>query len=127
MKAKNFVISGIVAGIVSFLLGWLLYGFIFKDIFPQDENMNLLFIVLGSMTYGFFASYIMNRFSIIKNPIIGIQIGATIGFFYSLSMNFFNYSNIPVNYETMAIDILIAIATGACVGTSIAFVNGKLK
>jgi hypothetical protein len=127
MKAKNFVVSGIVAGIVYFLLGWLLYGVIFKDIFPQDENMNLLFVFLGSMTYGFFTSYIMNRFSIIKNPVIGIQIGAIIGFFFSLSMNFFVYSNIPVNYETMAIDILIAIVTGACVGTLIAFVNGKLK
>lgn len=69
----------------------------------------------------------MNRFSIIKNPIIGLQIGSIIGFFSSLSMNFFMYSNMPVNYENMAIDILISIITGASMGTSIAFVNGKLK
>jgi ABC-type microcin C transport system permease subunit YejE len=79
------------------------------------------------MTYGFFASFILNRFSVIKNPVIGLQIGAVIGFFSSLSMNLFLYSTIPVNYQTMAIDILIAVVTGACVGTAIALVNGKLN
>lgn len=127
MKAKNFIISGTLAGIIYFLLGWLLYGIIFKDIFPQEENMKMLFVFLGCMTYGFFASFILNRFSVIKNPIIGLQIGAVIGFFSSLSMNLFLYSTIPINYQTMAIDILIAVVTGACVGTAIALVNGKLN
>jgi xanthine/uracil permease len=40
MKTKNFLVSGIVGGIVYFLLGWLFYGFLFKDFFPpQEESM----------------------------------------------------------------------------------------
>ncbi len=38
MKAKNFLISGIVGGIVMFFLGWLFYVILFKDFFPPNPN-----------------------------------------------------------------------------------------
>ena len=59
MKTKNFLVSGIVGGIVDFLLGWLFYGIIFINTFPQpEENSNtMIFIFLGCMTFGLFVSY----------------------------------------------------------------------
>ena len=127
MNVKNFVIGGIVGGIVDFLLGWLFYGILFKEVYPQNENMNLTFIFLGCMTYGFFISYIFTQWAGITNPITGIKAGAIIGLFTSLSMNFFMYSNMEINYQNMAIDVLISILLGAGVGAAIAVVNGKIK
>ena len=127
MNVKNFLVSGIVGGIIDFLLGWILYGMLFKDLYPQSENTNLLFIFLGCMTYGLFLAYIFTKWAGITNPMTGLKAGAIIGFFTSLSMNFFMYSGMAVNYQNMTIDVLISIVLGACVGASIAFVNGKMK
>jgi hypothetical protein len=127
MNAKNFLVSGIVGGIVDFLFGWLFYGILFKDIYPQNENMNLLFIFLGCMTFSLFVAYIFTKWAGITNPITGLKAGAVIGLFTSLSMNFFMYSSMSVNYQNMALDVVISIVISAFVGASVAFVNGKMK
>ena len=38
MNAKNFLVSGIVGGIVNFLLGWLFYGILFESQFLVSSN-----------------------------------------------------------------------------------------
>ncbi|PRZ24145.1 hypothetical protein [Flavobacterium granuli] len=127
MNNKNFLVSGVFGGITNFLLGWLLYGFLFKNLYPQNENTNLLFIFLGYITFGLFMAYIFTKWAGITNPMTGFKTGATIGLFTSLSMNFFMYSNMPPNFENISIDIAISILMGAFVGAVIAAVNGKLK
>ncbi|MGH2665382.1 hypothetical protein [Flavobacterium sp.] len=127
MNLKNFFIAGIVGGIVDFLLGWVFYGMLFKDLYPQNENTNLLFIFLGCMTFGFFMSYIFTKWAGITNVVTGLSAGAVIGFFNSLSMNFFMYSSRELNIQHMLTDIVVCILMGACIGAAVAFVNGKLK
>lgn len=127
MNVKKILVSGIVAGIVNFLLGWVFYGILFKDIYPQNENMNMLFIFLGCMTSGMFIAYIFTKWAGITNPITGIKAGAVIGLLTSLSMNFFMYSSMAVNYQNMALDVIITIVINAFMGAVIAFVNGKMK
>lgn len=127
MNAKIFLVSGIVGGIVDFLLGYLFYGILFKDFFPQNESMNLLFIFLGCMSYGMFISYIFNKWAGITIPFSGFKSGAIIGLFTSFIMNFFMFSNMVVNYQHFALDIAVSIVLSGFVGTSVAFVNGKFK
>jgi hypothetical protein len=127
MNVKNFLISGIVGGLVDFFLGWVLYGMLFKDIYPQNENMNLMFIFLGCMTFGLFIAYIYSKWAHITNPVTGMKAGATIGIFSSLSMNFFMYSGMEVNYQNMALDIAISTFIGAIMGAAVALTSSKLK
>ena len=127
MNAKSFLVSGVVGGIVDFFLGYLFYGILFKDFFLQNESMNLLFIFLGCMSYGMFISYIFNKWAGITIPITGFKSGAVIGLFTSLIMNFFMFANMVVNYQHFALDVVVSIVLSAFVGTSVAFVNGKLK
>lgn len=127
MNVKNFLVSGVVGGIVNFLLGWVFYGMLFKDIYPEGENMNLLFTFLGCITSGLFIAYIFTKWAGITNSVTGIKAGAVIGFFTSLSMNLFMYSNRTVNYQNMALDVIITIVISAFMGAAIAFVNGKMK
>jgi hypothetical protein len=130
MNLKNFFVSGLVGGIVDYLLGWLLWGILFKDSFPpnDEKNMNMLFIFLGCMTFGFFISYIFTKWTQISNPVSGLKAGAVIAGFLSLFNNFFaNSMNLTPDYKMMLTDILLTILCGAAVGAVIAFVNGKMK
>lgn len=131
MKIKNFIISGIVGGIVNFFLGWLFYGMLFKDFFPlEDEStMKLEFIFFGCLVFGLFIAYIFTKWAAITNAATGAKTGAVFGFFYSLSVNLFMLSN-PKHgntYEMMIIDVAISIVMTAITGVVIAIVNGKLK
>ena len=126
MKIKNFLIAGIVGGTVDFVLGWLLYGMLFRDQFP-GEMPNMLFIFLGCMTFGFLIAYIFTKWASITRFTTGMVAGAVLGFFLSLWNNFFMRSNsLDVDYQNMLLDIMIGVVMGALVGASVAFINNKL-
>lgn len=127
MNTKNFLVSGIMGGLINFLLGWVFYGILFKDIYPEGENMNMVFTFLGCLTNGLFIAFIFTKWAAIKNPLTGIKAGAIIGFFTSLSMNFFMYSNKVANYESMTLDIIITTVICAFMGAAIALLNRKMK
>jgi hypothetical protein len=130
MNVKNFIIGGIVGGIVDFLLGWLLWGFLFKSFFPpHDENqMNMLFIFLGCMTFGFFISFIFNQWASIATMASAAKAGAMIALFLGLFANFFYHSmELTPDYSVIAIDVLLTIICGAVVGAVVTLVNNKMK
>jgi len=127
MNVKNFLVAGIAGGIVNFLLGWVFYGMLFKDIYPEGEEMNLVFTFLGCLTSGFFVAFIFTKWAGITMPVTGLKAGAIIGFFTSLSMNFFMYSNKAVNYQNIALDVVISIVIGAIIGAAVALILGKMK
>lgn len=130
MNAKNFIVGGIVGGIVDYLLGWLLWGILFKDMFPgsDESQMNMLFIFLGCMTFGFLISYVFNQWAQISNVATGAKAGAILALFLGLFQNFFSNSMVlEPDMKMIAFDLLLMLICGAVVGAVIAFVNGKMK
>lgn len=130
MNTKNFIVGGLVGGIVDWLLGWLFYGIIFVDKFPQpDETTNaMLFITCGCFAFGFFMSYIYNKWTQIATFSTGLKAGAIIGLFMGLIEGFFNLADQGTpNYELFGIGIIISIAMAAIVGGVIGAINGKMK
>ncbi len=129
MKTKNFLVSGIAGGIVDFFLGWIFYGMLFKDSFPQPEEgtNSMVMIFLGCITFGLFLAYIFTKWAQISTLATGAKAGAIIGFFIGLSMNFFNLAmTSDANIQTAALDVGIGIVMTAIIGAVIALVNGKL-
>ena len=129
MKTKNFIISGLAGGVADFFLGWLFYGIIFKDSFPQPEESSnaMIFIFLGCITFGLFLSYIFTKWAQISTAITGAKSGALIGLFFGLFMNFFNMAmSSETVIETVALDVAISIVMTAIIGAIIGAVNGKL-
>jgi hypothetical protein len=128
MNTKNFIIGGIAGGIINFLGGWVFYGMLFKEQFPPGDNMNLLFVFLGCMTFGFLLSYIFNKWANISSLNGGLMAGAILGLFLGLWGNFFQYSMLAEpNYQLMLLDVGISIALGAITGAAIGLVNAKMK
>jgi hypothetical protein len=79
MKTKNFLVSGIAGGIADFLLGWLFYGMLFKDSFPQPEESSnsMVMIFLGCITFGLFMAYIFTKWANISTAATGAKVEAT--------------------------------------------------
>ncbi|WP_034043970.1 DUF1761 family protein [Wocania ichthyoenteri] len=129
MKTKNFLVAGIVGGIVDFLLGWLFYGIIFKNTFPQPEESSntMLFIFLGCITFGLFVSYIYTQWAQISTAATGAKAGAIIGLFVGLFYNFFNMAmDSEAVLNLAALDVVISVVMTAIIGAVIGLVNGKM-
>ena len=127
MNTKNFIVGGLVGGIVNFLLGWLFYGYLFADKFPGGDEMNIVYIFLGCLTFGLFLSYVFNKWAGISTASGGLNAGLIIGLFTGLWGVFFRYSDQVGEYSMMAltlgIDVVVAAAMGLCMG----FVASKMK
>jgi len=130
MNTKSFIIAGLVGGLVDWLLGWLFYGIVFASYFPQpsEEGNAMLYITLGCFTYGFFISYLFNKWTNISTFATGLQAGAIIGLFMGLFANFFRLAEQGSdNFELFAIDTGISIAMAALVGGIVGLIIGKTK
>lgn len=132
MNAKNFLVSGVVGGIVNYLLGWLLYGIIFMDQFPMKEGevINMTMIALGSLVWGLFVAYIFTKWAHISTWTTGLQAGAIIGIFLGLYWNFFHNAmkaTADINWQVAGLDIAITIVITAISGAAIAVVFDKMK
>src|SRR5690606_29556864 len=92
MKTKNFLVSGIVGGIVDFLLGGLFYMALLKDFFPENachDGANLVLIAIGCLIYGLFIAFIFTKWAQISTAVTGMTAGALIGLFLGLYWNIF--------------------------------------
>jgi hypothetical protein len=128
MNAKNLLISGIAGSVVYFLLGWLFYGVLFTDLFPSTGGEeNLVFIYVGCLAYTLLLAYIFLKWAAISVFKGGALAGITIGFFFSVSMNFFMYAMMPPNWTAIIADVLITMVSTAITGGIIALVIGKLE
>lgn len=130
MNAKNFLVSGIVGGIVNFLLGWLFYGILFESQFPVNGEMNMTMIALGSLVGGLFVAYIFTKWAHISNWKTGLQAGAVIGLFLALYYDFYNNAmkaNADIDWQNMGLDVVITIVMTALTGAVIAIIIDKLK
>ncbi|WP_338410548.1 hypothetical protein [uncultured Flavobacterium sp.] len=130
MNTKKFITGGIAGGITNFLLGWLLWGVIFKDSFPMNEenNMSLLFIFLGSLSFGFFVSYIFSKWAQITTYVAGAKAAVVISLFVGLNLHLFQLAQTTMpNYNLILLDLGLMLFCGAILGAVIAVVHSEIK
>ena len=127
MNTKSFLLSGIAGTIVCFLLGWLFYGILFPDVYPQNDEECMLFIFLGCLFYAFTFALIFNRWAQISTFSSGIKAGFLLGLLWSLSMSFFMYASKESIDSNFLILIAIDAVSAAIMGGIIALVIGKTK
>lgn len=130
MKTKNFLVSGLVGGIAAFFLGWLIWGILFKDFFPEqpdDSTNTMVMIFLGSLFYGLLLSYIFVKWAQISTAGTGAKAGAALGLLLALYFDFFHMAmNAGDTFQMMALDVVLSMVLAAIVGAIIGVVNGKL-
>ena len=80
MKSNKILIGGLIGGVTSFLLGWIIYGVILKDamVSPiaglmKPETDMIWWAMIGScLAQGFLVSYVFGFI----NPAIGLTIAS---------------------------------------------------
>lgn len=130
MNVKNFIVGGIVGGIVDFLIGWVVYGMILKDTFPMEPGAkeNMMFIFLGCMSFGFLVSWVFSQGEGISNVGAGIKMALGIALFMALASNFFmNMTKETMDIKLTLIDVVASMVLATGVGAAVAMVNSKMK
>ena len=127
MNTKSFLLSGIAGTVVSFLLGFLFYGFLFTELRPDESEPYMLFIFLGCLFYAFAFALIYNRWANISAFNLGAKAGFLIGLLWTLSMNFFMYSSGSSLDSDFLLLVAIDAVSAAIMGGVIAVVIGKTK
>jgi len=128
MNVKNFIVGGIVGGIVNFLLGWLVYGILLNDpAAPNAGKENMALIFIGCMLFGFLISYIFSFGDGITKCVPGIKIAAGVGLITSVWFDCFYHMYDALDIKMTAMGAVISLVLASIVGACVAVVNGKMK
>lgn len=126
MNNKSIFVSTITGTIVYFLLGWLFYGILFTELYPESDSM--LFIFLGCLFYVLIFSLIYACWASISTFKGGAKLGLILGVLNALSMNFFmSSSDGQLDVERFITDLIIAAISSAIMGGVVGLTIGKMK
>ena len=135
MNTKNFVIGGIVGGIVYFLLGWLVYGNLLSDYFKEHpgaatnversmETFEWWALILGNLLFGFLLAYIFSK-SGVRTLTSGLITGGILGFLFGAAIDLVMYGTMNLmSKESLAADIAATTVMWAIAGAVIGAVMG---
>lgn len=126
---KRFIFSSIVAFVVYFLLGWLIYGILFSSFMPHPPETPemMTMITAGCFFTGVFLAYIMNYLGGATNPREAMMTGGILMGLLALVMHSFNYNCMPEwNWIHRFIDLIVNVIMGVLTGWAIWFVKSKI-
>jgi hypothetical protein len=125
MNSQKFFLGGIVGGIVFFLLGWVFFGMLFKDIFPQPTNMIWWALILGNLVLGFLLAYILGKAGA-SSVGVGASIGFVIGLMLSVGVSLIEYATAvePMSTKAMAAHVGSITVMWTIAGAIVGWVRG---
>ena len=136
MKSNKILIGGLIGGVTSFLLGWIIYGVILKDamVSPiaglmKPETDMIWWAMIGScLAQGFLLSYVFGKWANITTVVGGATAGATLGILIGLyyDLGFFAMSNM-FTMQTMLMDIVLSGVMMAAIGAVVGWWLGRNK
>ena len=138
MNMKRVLIGGLAGGVAYFLLGWLCYGILFKDlmaagagtatgVYKTNEEMGFVPLIIGNFALGFLLSIVFS-WSKHYGLMSGLFMGAVIGILYSVGFDFIMYgtSNLMTLNGALA-DILIGTINATIAGGVTGLAMGMIK
>ncbi len=141
MNTKNFLIGGIVGGVVYFLLGYLFYGNLMMQYFKDHpgsatnvdrtmEQFQWWALILGNVLSGFLLAYVFSK-SGVASLSNGLITGGILGLLMSGSFDLIMYATTNVISKhwacaDVAAFTVISAVTGAVVGAIMGMGKSKV-
>lgn len=138
MSIKKVSIAALAGAVVSFLLGWLIYGILLAEFMAEHTNSSFMLaetdmiwwaMVASNIFWALLLAYIFNRWANISTAAAGASAGAIICLLVGLAyaLGFYGMSTIYNDLTGLAADVVAGTVMGAIVGAVIGFVLGKVK
>ncbi|MBK9629915.1 MAG: hypothetical protein IPO62_02405 [Saprospiraceae bacterium] len=135
MSTKT-MIAGLIGGVTSYLLGFLLYGILFRDmtnelagmpgIMRADADMIWWALILGNLSMGMFTAYIYATWTSISTFMTGLRAGAVIGLFMSVGWDMISYATTKIfTLNGAFLDIALVIVMGGVIGGVVGWWLGR--
>jgi hypothetical protein len=137
-NSKKFLLSGLAGGIVSFFVGFLIYGILLAKMMDEStgtatnvmrgpNDMVYWSIMLGSLFMGLTLAYIF-ELAKIKTMGTGFIVGAIAGILIIAGHDFTSYGTSNLfNLNGLFVDLIASTIMQGITGAAIGFVNSKLK
>ncbi len=129
MNTNKVLVTGLIAGVFSFLLGGLMWGVLFKGLLPNnvpglakpDSEMIWWAMVVSNLVFGIFLAYVFIRMGNVTDWMTGAKEGAIFGLLYavSLDMGQFAMTNMHTMNSILAdigLNTVYCAITGALIG-----------
>lgn len=137
MNTGKFIIGGVIGGVVSFFLGWLIYGMLLMDFMMQhtttagagvmrgETGMIWWSLVLATLANGFILSYVLSKANV-TSAAAGATTAAITGFLIAVGIDFGLYAQMNMFDITSAVvDIIASTVISAIVGAVIGWYLGR--
>ncbi len=116
MNVNKILTSGVVTGVFSFFLGWLLFGILLSDVLPQgpagfmrsESDFVWWAMAVSTITSGLLLAYIFVQWASISTWKTGLQAGAIIGGLMCLSFatSMYASTNVYGNVTEVLTDVV---------------------
>ena len=136
------IVAGIVGAIVSFVLGWVIFGMLLANYFAStmtptakavmSAEPRMMPLIAAQLGYGFFFAFVLEKWAGARSIVSGAVAGAIMGFsmsaIYDLMTDAFTVNmHIGANTPVMLVDIAAATFLGLCIGAAEGIVLGMMS
>jgi hypothetical protein len=134
MNTNKFLVGGIAGGIVYFVLGYVLYGLLFKSYFADNgmsvdmSKMEWWAMILSCLAMGFLFAFVLGKAN--ANSLSGgAGVAFVVGLLMSLSFDLGMYSMGQglTKLTALCVDVVLGAVMAAITGAAIAWVNSMGK
>lgn len=134
MNFQKVLISGVIIGVVSFFLGWLIWGILLAD-FAKIEGMSSISrpetemvmwaMAVSNLVWGILLAYIFELGNV-NTMQAGLMTGAIIGLLYALSLDFGFYAMTTLfTTNDIVKDVIINTVYAGILGAILGWWNGR--
>ncbi len=130
-------LATIAGAIVSFFLGWIVYGLLLMGFFTANsihyeglmlEMPNIWIMIIADLSMGFLLAFIFQRWAKFDTFMKGLYGGLIFGFFLALAMDLFSLSMMNLYTPVYVIvDIIVGTIMNGIVGGVIGWILGMGK
>ena len=124
-------------GVVYFILGWIVYGILLAGYMASNfntcanrpqEDMIWWAIIASNLLYSLFLTLFL-KWSGTSTVVNGLKMGALFGLLFTATIDLSMYSMTTMfnDLTGLIVDVVVATALGAIIGTTIVLVWGKEK
>jgi hypothetical protein len=128
------ILSTLVVGVVLFLLGWLLYGILFMDMYKQyfgefmrpEYDMKIWAYAVANFSQAFFMYIIYSKGYKGGSPFLeGLKFGILISLFMGIPYMFMTWGGMRVSYQGVVFDAILFMILITIAGVLTGIIHGK--